>query len=77
MAKNGISKAKVCSKLGWHPQTWSSKMADPKWSYVMAVCHVFGVSLVSLIGTPQETTTYIDCPYCGKPMQIKAKEVKV
>lgn len=77
MAEKGISKAKVCNELGWHPQTWSSKMADPKWSYVMAVCRVLGVSLISLIGTPEETSAYIDCPYCHKPIKIKAQEVKV
>jgi hypothetical protein len=52
-------------------------MTDPKWSTIDKVCGVLGVSLVSLIGTPKETSAYIDCPYCHKPIQIKAQEVKV
>lgn len=77
MAEKGITRAKVCSELGWHPQTWSKKMKDPKWSTIQRVCEVLKVSLVSMLDKPEETTAYIDCPHCHKPIQIKAKEGKV
>lgn len=77
MAEKGITRAKICTEIGWHPQTWSKKMTDPKWSTIDKVCGVLGVSLVSLFNKPEETTAYIDCPYCHKPMQIKSQEVKI
>lgn len=73
MAEKGITRAKICSELGWHPQTWSKKMTDPKWSTIEDVCAAIGITPADLLAdSDSHAVGTIVCPYCGQGFMVAA-----
>ena len=73
MSEMGISRAKVCEELGWHPQGWSRKVDDAKWSTVVDVCRALGITPADLFTAkePKPSGTVV-CPYCGQGFMVAA-----
>lgn len=70
----GLSRAKVCERMGMAPQNWSKKMRDAKWSSIVKACDAIGMRPAELFAPKEQTTGFVECPKCHAVWKIKVEE---
>lgn len=70
--QRGITQAQLAEKLGIKPVSFSQAIARNNFDmqYLKRIAEALNVDFLDLFAVGQ-----IKCPYCGKPINIKAEEV--